>query len=176
MVSSQFGAKLARAPSSRWCHQPWGGFASSWLARKTFNPEVRLPLRWPIIVPAYQDCSSSWGDNYGILSTLEKIHFLQARSINFSFKYFCYRASGNSCFRFLSCCQMMNCAIFGQKHADLKYVTDLLAFAHIAPPPLLSFSLSSHQLWHVNMISHFCSSSLWDLSEFTKSLKHCTLD
>ena len=66
-----------------------------------------------------------------------------------SLKYVCYKASRNSCFRFLSCWQMMNCAIFGQKHADLKYVTDLLAFAHIAPPPLLSFSLSSHQLWHV---------------------------
>ena len=45
---------------------------------------------------------------------------------------------------------MTNCAIFGGKQADLKYATDLLAFAHIAP----SNSLSPPTLAR-NMIKHF---------------------
>ena len=45
---------------------------------------------------------------------------------------------------------MMKCAIFGGKQADLKYATDLPAFAHIAP----SNSLSPPTLAR-NMIKHF---------------------
>lgn len=44
----------------------------------------------------------------------------------------------------------MKCAIFEGKQADLKYATDLLAFAHIAP----SNSLSPPTLAR-NMIKHF---------------------
>ena len=53
--------------------------------------------------------------------------------------------------------QMMNCAIFGQKQADLKYATDSMAFAQIAPPPPLFLS---RQLWHVTwsniFVLHLC--------------------
>ena len=56
-----------------------------------------------------------------------------------------------SSFCILFDCQMMKCAIFVGKQADLKYATDLLAFAHIAP----SNSLSPPTLAR-NMIKQFC--------------------
>ena len=39
----------------RWCHQPWGGFCSSWMGG-LWTATVLTP-GWPIIVVGYQDCS-----------------------------------------------------------------------------------------------------------------------
>ena len=52
---------------------------------------------------------------------------------------------------------MMNGAIFGQKQADLKYVTDSLAFAHIAMHCLLFLLISPVNFgmlrWHVTRVA-----------------------
>ena len=39
----------------RWCHQPWGGFCSSWMGG--LWTATALTPGWPIIVVGYQDCS-----------------------------------------------------------------------------------------------------------------------
>lgn len=38
----------------RWCHQPWGGFCSSWMGG--LWTATALTPGWPIIVVGYQDC------------------------------------------------------------------------------------------------------------------------
>ena len=154
MVSSQFGPNLG----GEWCHQPRGGFHSR-RVRKTLNlgesPSASLThnrsslqrlffeqyhiipynTHEAIIVPVHQDYSWVGGDNlHGIFPCCGDCWLYRKLTlIYFDVFLWCFEVAD----AFVSDCQMMNGAIFGQKQADLKYVTDSLAFAHIAMNCLL---------------------------------------
>ena len=80
-----------------------------------------------------------------------KIELLSQWKLEAEFRNISFTNILESSFCILFDCQMMKCAIFVGKQADLKYATDLLAFAHIAP----SNSLSPPTLAR-NMIKQFC--------------------
>ena len=130
------------------CAEPWAclppqmmSSATGWicfhLSCKTLNPEPALPHHWPIIVPAFQDSSSSrggkpWGHISTAVSTVSELQTIQLLSVWFwekplvlAFLQKLQKKYWNLSFCFLSECHWVSddelCNLWGKTGRSKKF-------------------------------------------------------